>query len=283
MSNHHNTTRSIFRSTLSALAVMAAAGLAACGGGGGGDGDSGGSAGSGTNPAPPAAPVTTRSTAEGLYSGTTNTGLDVAALILEDGQYYVLYGAGGVVQGVVEGKGASGQTSFTSGDALDFNVVALTRTPGAVSASYTPMGSLAGGYTGGGQTVQFSTRYSSQYDAPASVGEVLGSFSGQAASSGGTGPMTITVTGNGTLSGQATNGVARCNFTGRVTPRASGKHVLDLTVTFGGAGCALGNSTVTGVAVSVAVPLAGGGSRQELYAVGLLPDRSNGFVAVVSR
>ena len=52
-------------------------------------------------------------------------------------------------------------------------------------------------------------------------------------------------------------------MTGTVKPRASGRNVFDVTLTFGGAPCVLANQTATGSAISY---LLSNGSRQIVIA-----------------
>lgn len=267
-----------FLTTRGSFVVLGAIALAACGGGGGG---SGGETAAGTGTAPvstPAPTVLERSTAEGLYTGRGDLGFDLAGLVLENGQFYVIYSRSNSIQGVVEGTSTSSNGSFTSTNALDFNIVSLTRTAGTVSATYVPRQTLAGVVTASSQSSRFTATYDASYDTPARVADIAGIFTGQATSSGGPGPFRLTVQADGTLTGSTTLASALCDFTGRLVPRATGKNVFDLTVRFLGPNCALGTATANGVAVPVRQ-----GTRLSLYAVGLLPDRSNGFLGVGSR
>lgn len=74
------------------------------------------------------------------------------------------------------------------------------------------------------------------------------------------------------------SGASGCTFSGSIAPRASGKAVYDLTVTFNGGACLLGTQTVRGIAA-----VAGSGASQVLYAATLDATRSAGFVAISVR
>lgn len=101
------------------------------------------------------------------------------------------------------------------------------------------------------------------------------SYNGSAATGSGSSPVSLTFNSNGTISGSSTvSGQAACTYSGTLTP-GSGKNVFSISVKFNGGSCALGSATVSGVAVPVV-----SGSTTTLYAVGLLPDRSNGFLGV---
>ncbi|WP_455286546.1 hypothetical protein [Cupriavidus necator] len=258
-------------SKVSALAL--AAFLAACGGGGGGD-----DTGSGTPQANTPAPVAP-ATAEGLYTGTTSTGYQTAGLVLETGEHYVLYGKGNTIYGVVQGHGTSNNGSFSSSDAYDFSLLNNSRPPATVSATYTAKQKLDGTLTEAGQGITFTSTYDASYETAASLSKVAGTYSGSAATGSGSSPVSLTVNSNGTISGSSTvGGQAACTYSGTLTPRSTGKNVSNISVKFNGGSCALGSATVSGIAVPVV-----NGSTTTLYAVGLLPDRSNGFLGVGER
>ncbi|MFM0053275.1 hypothetical protein [Caballeronia grimmiae] len=256
----------MLRSTVVRACLLAlTASLTACGGGGGGN------SASSTSTATTTPPVT----AEGLYSGTTSTGYQLAGLVLETGEYYVLYSKNNTIYGVVQGNGTSNNGSFSSSNAFDFFLPNSSRTPATVSATYTAKQSLQGTLTEAGQGVTFTSTYQSSYDTPASLSAIAGTYSGASATGSGTAPISLTVSANGSLSGTSTVGTTTCGYSGTLTPRSTGKNVFNVSVTFNGSNCALGTATVAGYAVPVT-----NGTTTTLYAVGLLPDRSNGFLAI---
>ena len=57
---------------------------------------------------------------------------------------------------------------------------------------------------------------------------------------------TIAINSSGAITGSS----AGCSFTGTATPRASGKNVLDVSITFGASPCALPSQTATGIALA---------------------------------
>jgi hypothetical protein len=71
------------------------------------------------------------------------------------------------------------------------------------------------------------------------------------------------VTANIASTGAFTTSSSGCLSTGTLTPRASGKNVFDLSVTFGAAPCVLANQTASGIAVSY---LLSNGTRQLILA-----------------
>ncbi|SDC84676.1 hypothetical protein SAMN05216345_104140 [Cupriavidus sp. YR651] len=241
--------------------------LAACGGGGDDSGK-----GSLTPTSPPVPPTT----AEGFYNGTTSTGYDLFAAVLENGELYALYARGGVLYGVMQGSGTSSSGTFKSTNVLDINLSTLTRTPATATATYVAKASLNGSVVEGAQTINFNSTYDSSYATPASLSTIAGVYSAQTAT--GTSAATasnLTITSGGLLTGNTPVGATSCSYSGTIVPRASGKNVYDVKVTFQGGACVLGTQTTTGIAIR-----ATSGTVTRLYAVGLLPDRSDGFIAL---
>jgi hypothetical protein len=81
------------------------------------------------------------------------------------------------------------------------------------------------------------------YDKPAALADVAGSWSGNFLD-GTTGALTISATGavSGTNNG--------CSYTGTATPRASGKNVFDVSITFGTGNCVLPGQKATGIGIN---------------------------------
>ncbi len=231
-------------------AVTAALLLAACGGGGG---DS--------SPAP--API---AKAEGVYQGTTSTGLQFSLLVLENDQFYSLVGttSGGVffVSSLVDGQGNSNNGSFSASGVNQYfgdgQVI-----PGTVASTYTPRVSIAGtlsqpsfGNSTFNGTAPANTTY--VYDTPANLSGISGAWSGGDLSGEG---VNFSITAGGAISGTSALG---CSFTGSVAPRASGKNVFNTSVTFGSAPCDLPGQTAQGIALTF---LLANGQRQLLVAI----------------
>ena len=90
--------------------------LTACGGGGGGGGDAGGSGGGGGGGGGGSPPPDAGSPAQGFWSGTTSTGYGVLGAVLENGEYWFMYYAGRVIQGLVHGSGSASNGNFALSD-----------------------------------------------------------------------------------------------------------------------------------------------------------------------
>ena len=218
------------------LASILGIALALTVGGCGGDSDS--------NPAP----ATTSGSAEGLYSGSTNTNRTIVSVVLDDGTYYFFYSVPAnpnLIAGVVQGNGTSNNGSFTSANARDFNLEGFGVLSATISGSYVARQSLSGSitYSGAGITT-FTSTFDPAYDTTPSLASLAGTYTGQAGSSGGVQSATVTVASNGTFTGVEADG---CSFTGTATLRVRG-NIVDQSVTFGGAPCEFAGSTLVGIA-----------------------------------
>lgn len=250
------TTPLSFKPTLVVLA--AAAVLGACGGGGG---DS-----------PP--PQSSSNRAEGVYSGTL-TGSSSSAfqlLVLENDEYWGLYGASTAsnfyVVGFLQGTGASNNGSFTSGNTKDFGTVPPAN--GSVNATYVANTSISGTVAAPGGSVTFSgtpiVSSTYVYNSPALITTISGAWRLTALDGS---SVALNVASNGAFTG-STGG---CSFTGTLSPRASGKNVFNMALTFGAAPCALPNQSGTGVAISY---LLSNGVTRQLIITGVNSARTSG-------
>jgi hypothetical protein len=245
--------------------------LTACGGGGGGDNDGSGSGGSGSTQTPPPP-----ATAEGVYGGTLvgSTGNAFEALILENGEFWSIYGqdSGSIfsVYGFVQGKGTSANgTSFTASDVKDFGFVPPVS--GNLTATYNSTAkTINGTIASGSGSVTFSggpiagSLYN--YSSAANLSAVAGQWA-VASSLGGT--ISVNITASGTV----TTSQGGCTSSGSITARSSGKNVFNITLTNGPAPCAAPNQTMTGIAI--VYPLATG--QTQLIAAVTDSTRANGI------
>jgi hypothetical protein len=220
-----------------ALSMM----LAACGGGG-----------DYSAPATPP-PVAPTATAEGAYSGSITTGsagTAFAAVVLETGQLWIVYGnlvAGSLVQtGFIQGQGVSNAGVFTSSSLKDYGSVppqaASTRldfVPGTSISGTLNENSVALNVSGTG-----SAPANYNYATPASLASIAGNWS---LTAGGGTTLPLTITAGGAASGTTTP--TGCSITGTFTPRASGKNVFDVALTYGPAPCPAPGGQAAGIAL----------------------------------
>ena len=208
----------------------------------------------------------------GFYSGTLSNGFIHNTLVLENGQFYVLYGVSTTASlklaGFIQGTGKPNNGSLGSNDLKDYFWDGSV-SGGSLNAAYSGS-ALIGTLSKKDLTISLaSTPLASafyNYDVPASVSDIAGSWTlttltGTAA--------TMVIDANGAFTGD-TN---RCAYKGTLAPRASGKNVFDVSLTFGGSPCSLPNRTVSGVAVSF---LMSDGVTRQLIMAGITANREQG-------
>lgn len=208
-------------------------------------------------------------TAEGFWSGTTEQGYDVALAVLENGDTWGIYTRGGSIQGALYGK-STGSGSMFSASGSDFNLVNRAVTNDSYSGTVTARSTIQAVSNRG---VKIALMYENSYDTAASLTSVAGNYRVSGVSTNGSAsnaPMTITSGGLVTVT------LSGCSASGTVAPRSSGKNVYNISMTFTGANCALGNGgTASGIFVldrSVTPNIA--------LSLALTPDKQDGFIAV---
>lgn len=213
---------------------IALATLTACGGGGG---DS--------LPTP-------FTTAEGVYSGTISNSTTVSSfstVVLDDGTFWTMYGysVGNTfyVSGISQGKGTSGNGTFTSSNIRDF----ITDPPfaGTLTASYVAGASLTGSFSSASGNVGFSgtavPAAQFNYNTPALSSNVVGNWTLTSIS---TNLISMNIAANGSYTAVENGG---CTVSGTIVPRASGKNIFDLRMLFGPAPCSLPGLTGDGIGI----------------------------------
>jgi len=218
---------------------------------------------------PPSPVPLTAATAEGFWTGTTNTNRTVTGVVLDDGVYWFLYSVGGdpsIIEGVLQGDSNAQDGALNSLNAKDFNVERPV-TPvlnATINGSYTTKQSLSGSYQSNVPDT-FTTTYNSDYELTPDITAVTGTYTGPVAQNE---TVNVTVSAAGGISGISSTG---CRITGSVSPRTRG-NVFDVTITFGGQStCSNGTNTVNGVGLYNA-------RTKKLYSAAFNSDRTNGFV-----
>ena len=246
---------------IEAIAMSWIVALAACGGSGGNGGA-----------APPPEPAPS---AQGLWTGSTNTSRSVTGIVLDGGTYWVLYSfphASSFIAGVVQGTAGSVNGSFSSSDAIDFNLEGQGFNNATVSASYVVKQSFNGSvtYPNPNQTFTFTSSYNPDYDQTPSVSAIAGTYIGIASVAGSNEAITLVISSQGVVGG--TGGTSGCQYLGAAVPRAKG-NLYDLSVAIGGGACPNGTTAVTGIGYFDA-------SAKRLYLAALNKSRSNGLIFV---
>lgn len=208
-------------------------------------------------------------TAEGLWTGSTNTNERVYGIVLETGKFYFLYTFPGTsnIAGFVQGNGTSANGLFSASDARDFSLAGLGVNNATISGTYAPRATLSGAISSALGSTTFSSAYQIEYEMPASLAQIAGSFAGGfASSSAGSQAATVSISPSGAVSGNSSG----CTFSGTATPHGS-VNVLDLSVTFSGGACIFGASAFQGGAYYDV-------KRRELTAVAQNALRTEGFL-----
>lgn len=174
---------------------------------------------------PPPAAITLTG-AEGLYSGTTNTGRTLTALVLEDGTHYVFYSAINqptLIRGFLQGTGVSLNGSYTSSNSRDLNIEGLGVLATTISASYVQKKTFNGNWntTTTNQTATFTTNYDTAYESKPALDIIAGTFNGTlsestAVAGGAVTNLTISATGAITMTNAPCTGTAAARAKGNL-------------------------------------------------------------------
>mgnify|MGYP000132530040 CR=1 FL=1 len=214
--------------------------------------------------------------AQGMYAGKlTASGRLFNSLVLENGQYWGFYGTAtsGAFSptGFVQGPGSSPSGAFTLNDLKDFGPNPAVQ--GTLSASYAPLASLDGTIAVGGSSLPFTSvgiaEAAYRYNAPANLADIQGSLR----MSGPMGYHTMQVGADGSFSATT----LQCSYTGKFTPRATGRNVFDVSWTFGPGTCALQGQSATGIAFTYA---ASEGGNRSVFVAATNAARTAGTLAV---
>lgn len=237
------------------VSLVALSGVVSCGGGGD---DVVGS---------PAGP-----SAEGYYAGTLrvtafpatvgnpalpNTSTAFQMLVLENGQFWTIYGApAGLaldVEGFAQGTGTSNGSFFIASSVRSFaNPPPALATDAVASASYNASAKSISGTITDATTTSTITSVAQgapayDYNAAASLSSLAGVWKVRGPSSD---EYTLNVLNDGTFTSTPTM-LPGCPFSGSFVPRTSGKNVFNLTVTNGVGLCLSPGLLSTGVAYVV--------------------------------
>jgi hypothetical protein len=255
-----------------AVSLAAMAGVISCGGGGGDD----------------VVAVPSGPSAEGYYAGSlavTDSGNAAVPgsstafqmLVLENGQFWTIYGTdNGVsldVEGFAQGTGTSNGSLFIAAGVRNFaNPPPALATDATAFLRYNAGArSISGTITDAPTTSTITSVAQSAYDynAAAALTSLTGNWTVRGPAND---EYTLNVLGDGTFTSTPTT-LPGCPFSGSFVPRSSGKNVFNLTVTNGVALCSSPNLVSTGVAYLVPA-----GAGTQLTLATLSPDRQLGAV-----
>lgn len=243
--------------------------LAACGGGsggGGGDNANGGDTGQGGSQA-----NTGAQSAEGIWSGVSSTGTTMNLAILENGESWGVYTStqGSFISGALQGQTQTSGTNLTgSGRAYDFTSgkVTMGDLVGQVQTKTSLVADSLAGFT-------VNLNYNMGYDTRASLSDLAGKYlifgrSGREIII----PDQVEISGAGVF----TNFESGCTRTGTFVPRASGKNVFNLSVSYSGTCSSFASGSVLrGIAFLDKTT-----TPHRLHSLSLNSDKSDGVVII---
>lgn len=227
------------KSLLNLIVLFVATSLVACG--------------SGSNNSQPVA----NQDPQGFWMGTSASGYNIAAVVLENGQYYSLFSKDGIVDGANYGAMTVSGTSFT-GTLDDIYIPGNQTNSGTIAGTFSPKSKLQGVTSYSNNTVgSFTTTYNAAYDTPATMTAIVGRYAGPY-KSGAAAVLNIALDGNveGTTTAAGST-VPKCLITGKAAPRPSGKNVYDLTLQWHDNPALPGNSCCLTTVCATGVPTTG--------------------------
>ncbi len=226
--------------------------LAACGGGGGGGGDStatpapAGTApptapggGGGAVPAPPAAP-TSLEQVQGFWSGSVDAGSTLEAVILPNGEAWLVLHSGGQVRSAGRAQGVLNGAGVTATGILTDLTAGTTQALTVQATSVLPKSTLAASLSVLLPARSVTWAYNARYDTAVPVAAFAGHWQGSAGQQriG----ATWDITAAGALTGTSTIG---CTYTGTLAAHAQAPSVVKVSLT---ETCTSGTQTFTGIA-----------------------------------
>ena len=203
--------------------------------------------------------------AEGLWSGTTSTGT-FDGVILDTGEYWFIYGSGGVARSVVHGSGYFRKGRFVSDNGADY-VFGFDRPFGStLGAVVEPEFSINGEIYLADRLEGFSVGFVPEYRFGANPAAIVGRRIGSGSTLLSSGDFVIDIDAFGNFSASL---AGSCDYGGRILPNRNGRNVFDVSMS------ALPNCPFLYSASGVAVFTSG-----RLVITAVTPDQQDVFYAV---
>jgi len=201
------------------------------------------------------------------WAGTDSWGNSFNMLVLENGDFYSLYGTNKAGDFVLQGfdQGASTRNgSALQGSVMEYDG-ANAPAKGKLNATLVPGSSLKGAIANAAGTAAatftatpLAAKYSNyDYNTAASTNDVVGNWTVSTLAGS---AEKVAIGANGAVTGSI-NG---CSFSGTVSTRGEGKNVLNMSLLFGPSPCANAKQSVSGIALDYDL---GNGKRQLLAAL----------------
>ena len=165
--------------------------------------------------------------AEGLWTGTTSSGGTLDGVVLDTGEYWFIYGAGGVARSVVHGSGYFSRGEFRSDNAADYFFGYNRPFLSSLAAVVEPYYSINGELYLADQREGFGMAYVPDYQTPANPAAIVGQWRGSASTLLLAGDFIITIDPAGSFTASLAGG---CDYGGRILPNRGGRNVFDITM-----------------------------------------------------
>lgn len=164
--------------------------------------------------------------AEGLWSGTTSTGT-FDGVILDTGEYWFIYGSGGVARSVVRGSGYFNRGQFVSDNGADY-AFGFDRPFGSTFSSVVePEFSINGEVFLQNRLEAFSLAYVPDYRFPANPAAIVGRFIGSGSTLLSSGDFVIDIDDFGNFTASL---AGSCSYGGRILPNRNQRNVFDISL-----------------------------------------------------
>lgn len=214
--------------------------------------------------------------AQGLWTGTTDTGREIFGVVLDDGSYWFIYTR--VVVGpppliltdsFIQGTGSTSGSDFSSSNARNFNGAGFFNS-GGLDASFSARTTLDGTFIYPDFSEVLNTTYDAAYDLTPSLADIAGTYAGSSINIpfGGSRSANVVISAAGTIT---VSGAQTCNnFDGTIMTHAAG-NVYDVSGTILNVDCNPGASReVNGIAFFDA-------ATQTLYLTAVDSGRAHGY------
>lgn len=182
----------------------------------------------------------------GYWTGTSSLGEQVVGIVLDDGTFEFVYSSDAAM-GVVEGTATVTGQTFTATSAHD---LVIRPNPGeyagSLSGSLASATSMSGTLGGSRGNRTFAATYAGPLATSVSLAQIAGAFDGFAATKASFRELIVNVAASGSFAGNASG----CTVNGALTPRAVDS-IMDVALSYGPAGCPLGNAQARGIAIYV--------------------------------
>jgi hypothetical protein len=204
--------------------------------------------------------------AEGLWSGTTSSGT-FDGVVLDTGEYWFIYGSGGVARSVVHGNGYFSRGSeWRSDDGTDYFFGYDRPFFTTIAARVEPEFSINGELFLENRLEGFSVGYVPEYRFAANPAAIVGRRRGSGSTLLSSGDFVIDIDGAGSFTASL---AGSCDYAGRILPNRNQRNVFDITM------AALPSCPFLYSANGVAVF-----SNGRLVITAVTPDRRDVFYAV---